>query len=65
MVKSFVKLQSQLNSSVQVGQGVDFVSTLSQQEEEQEEQENNPHQNLPEHSVLQTWNLEQRLNLQM
>ena len=24
----------------------------------------NPHQNLPEQSVLQAWNLEQRLNLQ-
>ena len=37
---SIVKLQFKLNSSVQVGQGVDFVFPLSQeQEEEQEEQE--------------------------
>ena len=35
-----VKLQSKLNSLVQVRQGVDFVFPLSQeQEEEQEEQE--------------------------
>ena len=34
------KLQSKLNSAVQVRQGVDFVFPLSQeQEEEQEEQE--------------------------
>ena len=39
----FVKLQFKLNSSVQVGQGVDFVFPLSQEEEEeQEEQEEEP-----------------------
>ena len=32
-----VKHQSKLNTSVQVGQGVDFVFPLSQQEEQQEE----------------------------
>ena len=58
-----VKLQSKLNSSVQVGQGVDFVFPLSQQEQQQEE-EQDPHQNLPERSTLQTWDLEHRLNSQ-
>ena len=32
-----VKLQSKLNSSVQVKQGVDFVFTLAQQEQEEQE----------------------------
>ena len=34
MSQSFVKLKSKLNSPVQVGPGVDFVSPLSQQEEQ-------------------------------
>ena len=45
----FVKLQFKLNSSVQVGQGVDFVFPLSQEEQEQEL----PHQNLNEGEVLE------------
>ena len=39
---NFVKLQFKLNSSVQVGQGVDFVFPLSQQQEEEQEQEKEP-----------------------
>ena len=39
---NFVKLQSKLNSSVQVGQGVDFVFPPSQQEEQEQEQEQEP-----------------------
>ena len=35
----YVKLQSKLNSPVQVGPGVDFVFPLSQQQEQQEEQQ--------------------------
>ena len=38
-----VKLQSKLNSPVQVGQGVDFVFPLSQQEQEQEQQKEHSH----------------------
>ena len=34
-----VKLQSKLNSSVQVGQGVDFVFPPSQQEQQEQQQE--------------------------
>ena len=45
----FVKLQSKLNSSVQVGQGVDFVFPLSQ-EQEQEEQEQEQEEPLPKSS---------------
>ena len=44
--KYIVKLQSKLNSPVQVGPGVDFVFPLSQQEEEQ------PHQNLSLPGIL-------------
>ena len=36
---NFVKLQFKLNSSVQVGQEVDFVFPLSQQEQQEEEEE--------------------------
>ena len=35
----FVKLQSKLNSPVQVGQGIDFVFPLSQQQQQQQEEE--------------------------
>ena len=41
-VSSVVKLQFKLNSSVQVGQGVDFVFPLSQQEEQQEQEQEEP-----------------------
>ena len=37
-----VKLQSKLNSLVQVGQGADFVFPLSQQQEQEEEEEPSP-----------------------
>ena len=33
-----VKLQSKLNSPVQVGQGVDFVFPVSQEEQEEQEE---------------------------
>ena len=36
--RNIVKLQFKLNSSVQVGQGVDFVFPLSQEQEEQQEE---------------------------
>ena len=39
---NFVKLQFKLNSSVQVGQGVDFVFPLSQQQQEEEEEQPPP-----------------------
>ena len=39
---TFVKLQSKLNRSVQVGQGVDFVFPLSQEQQQEEEQEEPP-----------------------
>ena len=35
----FVKLQSKLNSSVQVGQRVDFVFPPSQEQQEQQQEE--------------------------
>ena len=38
----FVKLQFQLNSSVQVGQGVDFVFSPSQEQQQQQQQEPSP-----------------------
>ena len=60
--KYIVKLQSKLNSPVQVGPGVDFVFPLSQEQEQEQEQEH-PHQNLPDQSVLQTWNMEHSLSL--
>ena len=38
----FVKLQSKLNSPVQVGQGFDFVFPLSQEQQQQEKEEPSP-----------------------
>ena len=38
MINNIVKLQSKLNSSVQVGQGVDFVFPLSQELQQQQEE---------------------------
>ena len=38
----FVKLQSKLNSPVQVGQRVDFVFPLSQEQEQEQEQQEPP-----------------------
>ena len=35
--QNVVKLQSKLNSPVQVGQGVDFDSPLSQEQQQQEQ----------------------------
>ena len=35
----FVKLQSKLNSSVKVGQGVDFVFPLTQEQQQEEQEE--------------------------
>ena len=51
----FVKLQSEVQASA-FGLGVDFVSPLSHQEQEQE-----PHQNIPEGSILEVLNLAHRL----
>jgi len=53
-VEVIVKLQSKVQTSV-LGLGVDFVLPLSQQEQEQEEQEE-PHQNIPEGSILEVLN---------
>ena len=39
---NFVKLQSKLNSSVQVGQGVDFVFPPSQEQQQQQQEEPSP-----------------------
>ena len=39
---SFVKLQLQLNSAVQVGQEIDSVFPLSQEQQQEEEQEPSP-----------------------
>ena len=58
----FVKLHSELAlpTELQLDRvGVDFVFPLSQQVTTSK-----PHQNLPEGSVLQTGNLEPRLNSQ-
>ena len=41
-LRCIVKLQSKLNSPVQVGQGVDFVFPLSQEQEEEDEQQEEP-----------------------
>ena len=40
--QNVVKLQSKLNSPVQVGQGVDFVFPLSQEEQEEQQEEPSP-----------------------
>ena len=57
-----VKLQSKLYSSVLVGQGVDFVCPLSQEEqEEEEEQQQQPHQNILDGNILEFLNLAKSL----
>ena len=56
---TIVKLHFELENPTELqldGVGVDFVFPLSQQ------QVTNPHQNLPEKSVLQTWYLVHRLS---
>ena len=60
----FVKLHSELANPTELqldGVGVDFVFPPSQ---EVTTTSNNPHQNLPEGSVIQAWNLGLRLNSQ-
>ena len=43
-LRCIVKLQSKLNSPVQVGQGVYFVFPLSQEQQQQEQEEQEPSQ---------------------
>ena len=50
-----VKLQSEVQASA-LGLGVDFVFPLSQEQQQQE-----PHQNIPEGSLLEVLNLTHRL----
>ena len=49
-VGPFVKLQFKLNSSVQVGQGDDFVFPLSQQEQQEEQQQPPPKSTTSRHT---------------
>ena len=54
-----VKLQSKLNSSVQVKSDKELTLFSPRHNNK-----NNPHQNLPQGSILKTWNLAHRLNSQ-